>query len=721
VSGTADLIFSKPKDWLDTNDVATVVPDDNMYGVPWVFGAKKGFPNFNEFAMQTVFQVTRRLEISRSAASAAKDILPSKDPTCVTNMSYVVGLSNLLGVELWNSYVTNYGRQVQVLVACDLSMTLSNDLGITVNLPANWITPVLTNIPVNAWAGYKPGTTASLIVPLQTNVVLVPDRSYTAVPSAFYLGTNITWDTSQTFKTPEWKAFISCRIRCIMIDPLTSRVIDYVHFNGLGPTRNVAEIRDPDEILGFDGLWSINRPGGSLGPPRGIINQIEVGQGHYGVGTGKWISNTADPSTSVQNEVNLFAALYHVGPAGLKNTNTVIQVPYTPTRKMYLQTKWQANDPLVHYMADDLVDFRKASQPEPIKPPNKAGPGLYELGIGRVNDRYQPWDGNPENPTDKQEDANRYNAALKDPGVRNSDGWTFPTNGLPNIGWLGRVHRGTPWQTIYMKSGDVDLGAWTNWASNINPADALRSRPVTDRVLFDVFTTAFNENASRGQLSINQTNLAAWSALFSGVAVLTNSTSETLLLRGRQPTYTPLIVQPAGVYSSLDPSTWSPLVRLAAGINAERVRTYTNGTASQFVHPGGWFEHVGDILSVPELTDRSPFLSVNTNSLSLERGVNDVAYEWLPQQVMSLLHLGEPRFVIYAYGQALRPAENSIVTANGPFVNLCTNYQITAEVAARAVVRVEGSANPNDASNPDPKRHYPPRLVVESYNYLAPE
>ena len=33
-----------------------------------------------------------------------------------------------------------------------------------------------------------------------------------------------------------------------------------------------------------------------------------------------------------------------------------------------------------------------------------------------------------------------------------SDYWDFPTNLLSNLSWLGRVHRGTPWQTLYLKS-----------------------------------------------------------------------------------------------------------------------------------------------------------------------------------------------------------------------------------------------------------------------------
>ena len=33
-----------------------------------------------------------------------------------------------------------------------------------------------------------------------------------------------------------------------------------------------------------------------------------------------------------------------------------------------------------------------------------------------------------------------------------SDNWNFPTNKYPTVGWLGRVHRGTPWQTVYFKA-----------------------------------------------------------------------------------------------------------------------------------------------------------------------------------------------------------------------------------------------------------------------------
>ena len=45
--------------------------------------------------------------------------------------------------------------------------------------------------------------------------------------------------------------------------------------------------------------------------------------------------------------------------------------------------------------------------------------------------------------------------AIKDAGVYSAANWMFPDvlrGGIQNLGWLGQVHRGTPWQTLYLKS-----------------------------------------------------------------------------------------------------------------------------------------------------------------------------------------------------------------------------------------------------------------------------
>src|SRR5581483_2816135 len=101
------------------------------------------------------------------------------------------------------------------------------------------------------------------------------------------------------------------------------------------------------------------------------------------------------------------------------------------------------------------------------------------------------------------------------------------------------------------------------------------------------------------------------------------------------------------------------------------------------------FNRLGDILKVPELSVKSPFLTTNVLA-GQATTLSDAAYERLPQQIVGLLRNDPgPRFVIYAYGQALKPADRSLVTS-GPYFGLCTNYQVTAEVATRTVVRIDG-------------------------------
>jgi hypothetical protein len=274
-----------------------------------------------------------------------------------------------------------------------------------------------------------------------------------------------------------------------------------------------------------------------------------------------------------------------------------------------------------------------------------------------------------------------------------SDNWDFPTNKFPNVGWIGRVHRGSPWQTIYLKSSDATPLIYAAWSGTTNLFDAEHmSEPINDRLLFDVFTTALNDNATRGRLSVNQANLAAWSAMLSGVVVVTNAKSGLLV--------GPQVISPAGIYNPLLPLTnQPPVVQIWRGINNTRTNLVgANGP----IFTNQVFQHVGDILATPQLTEKSPYLFPNSIP-------TDEVAERIPQQIMGLLSLSHtPRFVIYAYGQTLHPADQSIYTESGAFFGLCTNYQVTAETATRAVVRVEGGP-------------FNPHVVVEQYNVLPPD
>ncbi|MEI7924492.1 MAG: hypothetical protein WCJ40_21500, partial [Planctomycetota bacterium] len=290
----------------------------------------------------------------------------------------------------------------------------------------------------------------------------------------------------------------------------------------------------------------------------------------------------------------------------------------------------------------------------------------WKSSLGAKNLRYQPWVKNASA-------AFTNNMTLKDPNITRSDDWNFPTNKFPNVGWLGRVHRGTPWQTIFLKSDGVTVtnrmanrALWTNrWAKTIN------TYPTNDWALVDLFTVAPNDNASRGTLSVNQTNLAPWSAVFSGALALTDQKTGVII----HPTNVPAIFEGTGINY---------------GINAVRNQK-----------PNHLFHHIGEILEAPSLTIGSPFAGnpvTNTN-------ITDAVVESIPQRTMSLLRVGHPRFVIWAYGQSIKPA--AVNLSGGAYNNIATNYSIAGESLTRTVCRVE-----RDSKNV-------PRIVVERFNIIS--
>jgi len=700
----ADQPLSKPYDLMNPGDLATLVttvPNRiNVFGVPLIIGAKKGFPNFNEFAMQTAFQLERKVQVTRTSTNAA--IAPISSYTI--NQMFALSLSNQLAVECWNSYAANYARPINIYANDYLSMALTNDESPNPIVATNMVVSGSIQIPnsVNSvWPGFNLIYPArSFQIPLNTNLIPVPDSIYrfnggnpylttnTAVP--YEIGVNIN---GSIYPQPHWGLEVTNNLQVYMVDANSGRIVDYVQLSGpnsdLDLSADIQNQWDTPNWQGYNDLWDTNLDANYQNMPYGIVYQLDVSLGLYGLGSGPTGWDSQDQTTE-ENEIDGFRAFYHLSPQynntgngliGIDVSTNQIQTAYNPVATIFQNTSWQANDPLVHYIASDL------------QPPN--GNGIFTVSqwpgnIGVVNQRYMPWGGNPLLPG---ADHQPYNLAIKDPLVYSSDYWDFPTNKFPTVGWLGRVHRGTPWQTVYLKSTNIlaangGILTWTNWTGDNNNFDATNTSPTWDGLLFDVFTTAPNDNATRGQLSVNVGigghDLAAWSALLSGI-VVPNPTN----------TADYAIINPAGPDASvLNPPLWE----IVANINDIRSKTVNvDGTM-------GVFEHVGDILRVPTLTVQSPFLyPANTNYNS------DAMYEWLPQQIMSLLTVNDsPRYVIYCYGQALKPAPGSIVTGAGSYFGMVTNYQVVAETAVRAVVRVE------DANTPHP------HIVVESYNVLPP-
>lgn len=539
----------------------------NFYNIPWILGAKKGLPNFNEVSMETIAGIMRKLLFVK----LSPDIPYSFQ---ITPM-YELGISNLLGVEFWNSYASNYPGTILLNVDCTVTATVTNAEGLTYS---NAFT-VTSFLQTNQWRGYNPNFPRSSFI-ISTNLEFVlPDSVYRENPPHFESAASAAFDSQAGFSLPDWKLNIQSKIYCEMFDvgpPL--RLIDYVQFEGPGSSRDlIAEIQTPDGASGAAGYWSTNLVNTDFGIlPLGVANQIYVNLGVLP------LPPPVDPN--LQTEIYGFRNWIFNSSNGASN-----QAPITPLAQTPQLFMWEANDPLVHSLAPDLVRFSLAAKP-PLN-------GFYLYSLGFVNHSYLPWDSAQLSPAD------RYNLGIKDPGVRSSDNWDFPTGQSLAFDWLGRVHRGTPWQTIYLKSPVADLAKWESYSGITNPVEAALTLPTNDWAIAALWAQWLNTNELASLLSINS-GPDAWAARLDGLTALTNSSTTQY-------------------DSALVSSNSAQVATVAAGIQAARA------------YMPAFFRNVGDVLSTPELSVTSPWL--NHTYDQTRAGISDEAYEKIATQLLPLL------------------------------------------------------------------------------------
>ena len=638
VNGAGDAnYFSPPYDAAYVASVVTgsVATNVNIYNVPWIIGAKKGLPNFNQFSIANIVSVTRKLQVSRPSLNS----LPT-----ATNQMYVFSISNVLGCSLWNSYTSNYNGNLTVFAQDNLVGLLTNDDRGFIPLAMLNTNVSFSNFTV--WPGadlragppnitdiaMQPDITNSFVIPLNTSTVLLTNGIYRFYQSGYGLpwphlfdGDMTGWQTTgpcaNTPPLPQFGLSLTNQLQVFILD--SNHVIDYVHFSMPVTSENInKDLADPDSNNGQPAyMWSTNLVGGV---PSGVINQIDVSRGTATPAPNIpefWGASLEYPPLAMQA---FFSGAFRVGGAFLYNnkvyynTNLVNTAPYIPMRILYNLTTWQANDPLVHYLVSDLkysvpynVGWQKMDQPfvvlQGVLPLNlDMDPTIFTLS--RIH--YTPWGSwGWLNTYYTNVDQNPYNSEYKDPSAWRSDYWDFPTNQSWDLNWLGRVHRGTPWQTIYLKSSNiltnstsgvgVGLNTWSLWEGVTNSVDIQLTAPINDWQLVSVLAAMLNTNDLSTQFSINNANPNAWAGMLDGLVVLTNSAS------------------------SLVPITVS-----------------SNSTAASLVvgailaQGGSNFQNVGGIMAVPQLSEQSPFLDWNNTN-----AITDEAYEALPSQILPWLRV----------------------------------------------------------------------------------
>ena len=635
VSGPGDFQLSTPFDAAAISAMTgtTVAPDINIYGVPWIIGAKKGFPNFNEISMENNLSVMRRLQLTRTTNSFVPVITG-------TNQMYVMSLNTSLGVELWNSYASNYSGTILIGVNENASLMMTND---DQGLHEWVLQPFSTNVlySINSWPGTAPWLAGN---PNPASFVPItftgPTLTNSVYRSSFYVGgpalvpTNIftgvapfeiTSSDGNGFNFPQFGVLLTNRLQVFMLDLTngTYHVIDYVYFEGPDSTFNVnATLADNDALNNYVGVWDTNYPTGSVppaGPTYGIYNQIAIskrGASSVPIEDGLWQadSDAVPLGGTTAQQAAYFQAFFIPGNHYGNVTNLLLSMvaPYSPTRYIVQYITWQANDPLVHCLASD-IDSPSPNNTTTPTPGIHAYSfpitnGLTSLNLGQLNDRYMPWGGNPLLALEGQAlqfDPNAYDTAERDPLVYSPDDWNFPVGQPLNSSWFSQVHRGTPWQTIYLKSSDIlannGIATWQAWTGDSDATDAAAMAPVQDWHLASLLASLFNTNNFTLLFRVNNPNPNDWQGLLDGLTALTNDNT--------------------GVNPVLISSNSSQALVIADAIQSERA-----------LQPGQIFRDVGDVLATPQLAEQSPFINgTNTNDLT------DAACEIIPSQLLSLL------------------------------------------------------------------------------------
>jgi hypothetical protein len=669
-------IFSTPVDLGDpTIPFGLSGATNNIYGIPWVIGVKKGLPNFNALEMENCFFIERKLQFNRNTTTSSGGSFPF-GRTYTTNQMYIMGISNILGIEFWNSYSNAFTNPVVIVAQDTFSLALTNDAGISINNDYS-VTGISTT---NVWGGVL--SSSSYLLPLGTNYFL-PEPLSSQFPSSdnlyfYYYSPNPINFFGETFTgpcfipislgtpnfpdagtppLPNFGVTITNRLQAYMIDA-NNCILDYVQLDGMNGSVSLNQAI-ADNSIGFQqGLWSTNffQSGGNL--PYGVYDQfvvssiggaIPVEDQDSGIWTINPIPGTTDTGPAAQQA--FFSAFFNAqnrapysGAVGGFITNNAVSIlaPYMPMRLAAQKMFYEANDPLVHYLTSDLEDY-------PDDTNSIAGHGsVSSLTLGVLNNRYMPW-GRPGNLKPVGSfipDNNPYNPSYKDPLVSQSDNWNFPTNEILNdTSWLGQVHRGTPWQTIFLKSTNIleliqsipngpsvetGLGTWLLWTGDLNAEDASNMAPVQDWHMASYLASLFETNYA-SLFSVNDANPGDWENLMNDMTALTNDLTDVAINSG--------FVTPQFATITVS-SNSSQAVVMANAIESVRA-----------AQPIQYFTNVGDIFAIPQLSDASPYL--HTNTIQTQKGISDEAYEAIPAQLLPLLHADSIGSAATANGQRI--------------------------------------------------------------------
>lgn len=414
-------------------------------------------------------------------------------------------------------------------------------------------------------------------------------------------------------------------------------------------------------------------------------------------------------------------------------------VGFPPNGASVSETSSQVDDPLVN---NSIEEFQT-----PIQANYVTTTTLNTLNIGR------------QNPTSSTQPSPSYAYTDRELARPNAQyAFTFHSGNFGNVGQLGHIHRGTPWQTVFFKSYPQPPQPAAPWDATVKRIP--ETHATNDWRLPDLFTAAASAAAATGLPSVNNMNDATWAAVLSGVSMRTQP--EEWITPGTRDYVLFDLGQHPGYDWGLNPYPNNNRFQL---FRQDKLISYTAGGCTSVVTPNGGgfalnfsnpaylyytypaptFQPVPNFYATNFTITGSVFtgdlITFLTQSINAQRntamgngkpfaltgqvlgtpgltvgGIAQFSRNWssdqdderIPLQILSRLRVeDEPIVVVYAWGQSLKPA---LINTSGVNVGLVGNYVVTGQVGTRTVLRIK---NFNPAIT-----NQPPRMVVESFKAL---
>jgi hypothetical protein len=424
-----NVLLKKPvplQELINSNDLDS---DTLLEGQPLLIGAQKNLPNLNEITVISAATLYRELEFLKQ-----NNARPHQ-----TNQYFYIGVSNLFGVELWNGY-TNALTNITVQWSGRLDLTLLDDATVLTATNFN----LEGSMAISHWAAAPLITRRStnFILPILTNFTLLPQSSYSLERHQLESGTNRLATGNLALPTPKLKVLVNNPLTLVIFEIVNGQtnVLDYVSLPRKGTTLDFDLQRILGSRLATDPYARFFNPqsGSNLSnaPTVGILDQIAVSTGDLPVSSADWRSANVNVNDKERSQDYFRELLF-----GRTNApNSSFFAPLVPGITVVGTDSFSVVDPLINDLwQHNFPAFSGSHSIFPIGLSKHVNVfNSLKLNLGNLNFYETPvawWDD--------------FATLPKLIRIRPDD-FSFPENRDLNLEWLSRIHRGTPWETIYL-------------------------------------------------------------------------------------------------------------------------------------------------------------------------------------------------------------------------------------------------------------------------------